>query len=66
MAHSITCLSAAIICAVENQRDYLIESTQTQFAPILMSTAQGEFRQSDFVAIAEGYLADKITNCRCA
>jgi len=65
MEHSIKCLSAAVICAVENQRDYLIEATRSKVSPIAPETAYGEFRQSNFVEIAEGYLRDQMLVCVC-
>lgn len=50
--HSKRCLASAIICAVENERDNEENTDVT-------------FRQADFLAIGQGYLADGIATCQC-
>jgi hypothetical protein len=55
MAHTVRCLSKAVIAAVENVRDY---ETAYAYSP-------EAFRLVDFVELAEGYLSDGTHTCYC-
>ena len=63
--HSASCFAAALICAVENIRDAAIDATHSRFCPISPEAAAGEVATTDYCAVAQGYLDDGITNCRC-
>lgn len=64
-SHTPACFAAALICAVENIRDYAIDQTHYRFDPITPEAAAAQVRSADYVAIAQGYLADELTTCRC-
>jgi len=63
--HSASCFAAALICAVENVRDAALDAVHSQFAPISPESAAGDVINTDYRAVAQGYLDDGITNCRC-
>jgi len=65
IAHTPTCFAAALICAVENIRDYAIDQMNYRFDPITPAAAAAQVRSADYTAIAQGYLADEVTNCCC-
>ena len=65
IAHSPHCFAHALICAVENIRDYAIDQTHYRYEPITDKDAATQVRSADYVAIAQGYLADGVANCLC-
>lgn len=59
--HDAKCRAAAMICAIENVRD-----SERDAAGRPNVTPWTTLREADFGAIADGYLADGLTECHCA
>lgn len=67
--HTVRCLASAMIAAIENRRDELIDATTHRFYPITPVQADFDFRiwSQDNGAMhdADGYLADGTMSCTC-
>jgi hypothetical protein len=63
--HDAGCVAAAIIAAVENVRDEVADAQHRRFARIDAHSAAGEVYNTDYVAVAKGYLADGTVTCVC-
>lgn len=61
--HSTRCLAQAVISAVENIRDEEVWTDEGKTRRLTVDEFRA--RMADVVAVADGYLADGLQDCRC-